>query len=45
MQKYLRSYLATNGKYGKTGTNIFSKTTDPPEVIFNKIKGHQKPKS
>jgi hypothetical protein len=22
MQKYLRSYLATNGKYGKTGEKI-----------------------
>jgi hypothetical protein len=45
--KYLRFYLATNGKYGNTGTNIFSKTQQIHQklYIFNKIKGHLKPKS
>jgi hypothetical protein len=42
MQKYLKSYKWEIWK--NRNKNIFENTTDPPEVIFNKIKGHLKPK-
>jgi hypothetical protein len=40
MQKYLRSYLVTNGKYGKTGTKIFSKTQQIHQKLYlTKLRG------
>jgi hypothetical protein len=44
MQKYIKSYLATNGKYGKT--KIFSKKQQIHHKLYlTKLRGHLKPKS